>query len=215
MAGITRIKIVSDWHDWRTQMAEDLAPTADEIYRAAFAGKGLLLAEGTEYVQCTKEEAKARYDWCEGIDVILQFARGGKATLQEKFLDYDKNTVTFEEYKTSGQPGAWYYCTAQYYFVGYARQYKAQHVLAFQSWMLVNLPQLRMLYAQELVPWGEPRFNTPDNPLGIRKNGRDGRGASFRYVYFPLIPRECVIASDRPYPSNGRIERVPQTVIRW
>lgn len=214
MAGITRIKIVSDWHDWRTQMAEDLAPTADGIYRAAFAAIKMPIAPGVEDVACTKEEAKSRYDWCEGIDVILTFERGGKATLQEKFLDYDKNTVTFEEYKTSGAPGAWYYCTAQYYYVGYARRYKREHVLEFQAWILLNLPQLRLLDAQGLVRWGEPQYNTQDNPLGIRRNGHDGRGASFRYVYFPLIPSECVIASDRPY-QKKRLEREPQMAIRF
>ena len=118
MSGIIRIKIKSDWHDWRTQLASAHEKIANMIYRSIFP-----LAEGCENVKVTKNDAMARYDWKEGIDMIMQTANGTRMTLQEKYLTFYDSMVTFEDRKTSGEPGAWYYCTAQYYFVGYTRQY--------------------------------------------------------------------------------------------
>jgi hypothetical protein len=194
MAGITRIKIESDWHDWRVQMAEDLAPAANEIYRVAFAKVGTILLPGEEILKCTKDEAMSRYDWKEGIDVILTAESGTRATLQEKFLDYHEDTITFEERKTSGDPGAWYYCTAQYYFTGYARRYRAESIYEFQSWMLIDLPSIHRASDMGLVPWGNSFTRTTDNPLGLRQNGRDGRRATFRFVYFNVTPTQCIVA---------------------
>lgn len=184
MAGIERIRILSDWQDWRTRMAEELSPTADSIYRRTFLGLNLPLDHGIETIECTKEEARSRYDWQEGIDVLLHFQQGGKATLQEKFLTYERSTVTFEERKSSGAPGAWYYCTAQYYFVGYARQYRGEErLLEFQDWILIDLAALRRADGQGQLPW---EFN---------ENRHDGRRAQFRYVYFAQVPQSCLVAS--------------------
>ncbi len=178
MAGITRIKIVGDgWDDWRTRMSDELAPAADRIYRAAFP-----LLAGLDIVRCTKSEAMARYDWKEGIDVILTFSDNTRGTLQEKFLTYDISTATIEERKGNGEQGAWYYCTAQYYFWGYARKYKRERLLEFQDWLIADLPALHRADREGLIDW---RFG---------ENRRDGRRATFRYVHFNDLPLNTVVA---------------------
>jgi len=181
MVGITRIKIESNWSDWRTKMSDDLAPVANELYRVEFANLNMPLMEGEEIITCTKSEAMARYDWREGIDVILRFSGGAKATLQEKYLTYHESTATFEERKTSGAEGAWYYCTAQYYFVGYARKYLDKNILKFQDGMMVDFPAIKRADMQERIDW---KFNG---------NGRDGRRATFRYINFDDVPQDCRI----------------------
>lgn len=183
MSGIVRINIVSDWNDWRVQMAKNLAPTADKIYRELFNSISMPLQDGQEKVECTKEEAQARYDWKEGIDCLLYFTDGTKATLQEKYLTFPTSTATFEEKKTSGEPGAWYYCTAQYYFIGYARHYKiSTSNIYFNDWIMVDLPGLHRADHAHVLPW---KYNL---------NGRDGRRASFRYLLFDDIPPQAVVS---------------------
>lgn len=203
MAGITRIRIGgADSLGWRGEMAKGpLCQVADNIYRRVFADIGMPLAPGCEEIKCSKGEAAARYDWKEGIDVIFETELGARATGQEKFLTFHKSTVTFEERKTSGKPGAWYYCTAQYYFVGYAREWIAwtrrngKWVKAptaewpkkpiFQDWILVDNPAIHRADARGDIHWY------------YRQNGRDGRRATFRYVYFDEIPLDCIIARHR------------------
>lgn len=182
MAGITRIKIVSNWDDWRKEMEEGLAPPANELYRQIFNDIGMPLEEGEEVITCTLGEAKSRYDWQEGIDVILKFLLGGKATMQEKFLTFHDSTATFEERKSSGEEGVWYYCTAQYYFVGYARTWKTYKEKLFQDWMLIDFPAIKRADGQDRVHWHE------------NGNRHDGRRATFRYVYFDEVPSDCIIA---------------------
>ena len=65
MSGIIRIKIKSDWHNWRTQLASAHEEIANSIYRSIFP-----LAEGCENVEVTKSDAMARYDWKEGIGAV-------------------------------------------------------------------------------------------------------------------------------------------------
>lgn len=190
MAGITRIKINSNWHDWRTELSDRFAPIADDLYRQAFLDINIRIADGHEDISVTKEEAMSRYDWKEGIDVILQFSNGTRATLQEKYLTYWEDTATFEDEKTNGDPGAWYYCTAQYHFWGYARKYwdwKKRKVIdepvyEFQNWMLIDLPTLHRIDASRQLPWH------------CKQNGLDGRRATFRYLYFDDVPKECIVA---------------------
>lgn len=200
MSGITRIKIISDWHDWRTRLAEDHAGIADDIYQYSFMGIGLPLQDGVEYINVTKDDAKSRYDWQEGIDVILQFDNGSRATLQEKFLTFNENTATFEETKTSGSPGAWYYCTAQYYFVGYTRQYWdwknrilfPEPIIDFQDWIMLDLAAMHRADAKNEIEW---QFN---------RNGQDRRRASFRFVHFQNIPLNCIISQKIQYSKFRR-----------
>jgi hypothetical protein len=189
MAGITRIKIESSWHDWRTVLSDLHSSVADKIYRTTFDNISMPISEGREDVICTKDEAISRYDWKEGIDVILNFQSGGKATLQEKFLTFKNSTATFEIAKTSGAPGAWYYCTAQYHFWGYTRNYWDWQnrvvmdipVIGFQDWMLCDLPAIHRADATGRISWLQDQ------------NGRDGRRATFKYVHFDNMPADCVI----------------------
>jgi hypothetical protein len=182
MRGIERIKIDSSWNDWRIKMSKDLSPTSSMLYRKIFD-----LLDGEEDITCSKKDAISRYDWKEGIDVLLHFTNGTKATLQEKFLDWKDDTCTFEEVKTDGTPGVWYYCTAQYYFVGYARRYKEEHILQFQSYIMVDLPGLHRADLSKKLPWYR------------NQNRNDGRKATFRYLYFKDVPEDVVISI---YPSN-------------
>ena len=183
MAGIVRIAIQSkNKKDWRFIMARELAPMADNLYRTIFNKLNMPLIEGSEDIECTIDEAKARYDWEEGIDCLLYFTNGVKATLQEKYLTYWKSTATFEESKNSGKPGAWYYCTAQYYFVGYARKYLHEKVLAFQDWIMIDLPNIHRKDATKNLNW---QYN---------KNKKDGRRSPFRYLNFKDVPTDCIVA---------------------
>lgn len=183
MPGITRIKIKSDWNDWRTQMEDELTPAANELYRFIFEKKLIPLQEGDEEVECTKEEAIARYDWREGIDIILKFIDGTKATMQSKFLTFAGDTATFEEKKSSGKDGFWYYGSPQYYFVGYARNYKDKKILEFDNWILLDYPAIHRADARGEIEWW---FN---------HNQHDNRRAEFRYVFFCKIPVNCIIYS--------------------
>ena len=203
MPGITRIQIDSDWRaaeNWRLKLAEDHAPAADKVLRGAFLEIGIDLAPNSKIEHVTRDEAKARYDWSEGIDVILKSSNGARMTLQEKFLTFDRSTVTFEETKSSGAPGAWYYCTAQYYFVGYTRQYcywdratdtqlmYPNPVIAFQDWMLLDFPAMRRADAAGTIPWF------------YNRNRRDRRRADFRYADFDVMPKTCILARYAPPP---------------
>lgn len=185
MSGIERIKIIGTWHDWRTEIAELHAHTADNIYKKVFN-----LADGVESIKVSKDEAMARYDWKEGIDIILTSTSGTRMTVQEKILTFFESTMTFEDVKTSGAKGAWYYCTAQYYFVGYSRKYwdwknrvvLSDAVIGLQDWMIVDLPALHREDEKGNVNWG------------YKENGKDGRKSKFRFVNFRDVPSNCVIA---------------------
>jgi len=123
----------------------------------------------------------ARYDWQEGIDVIFNHLSGVRSTCQEKFLTFHRSTITYEEQKTNGDPGAWYYCTAQYYFVGYTRRWLTERLAEFQDYMMIDNPAIHRMDAQDLSEW---QFN---------QNGRDRRRSTFRYMEFDKVPEGCVI----------------------
>jgi len=184
MSGITRINIVSNWNDWRTELARRHSEQADAIYRGVFN-----IADGKQEIKVSKDEAMARYDWKEGIDVILEMKSGARMTLQEKYLTFDKSTITFEETKTSGEKGAWYYCTAQYYFVGYTREYwdwrnrqtYPNPITAFQDWILIDLPAIHRESERNNIMWK------------YQVNGKDGRKSTFRYINFLDVPDCCII----------------------
>lgn len=181
MVGVTRIHIVDDrWNDAQVRMSKGpLSHTADGVLRQAFSSLGMSLLPGREEIKCTREEVQGRYDWREGIDVILSFESGNRATVQEKYLTWHENTITFEEQKASRKPGAWYYCTAQYYLVAYARKWKRYRVPFFQSWILIDYPAIVRASAQG-IEW--------------RRTRPTWRGTTFRYLYFWEVPKECVIA---------------------
>ena len=152
--GIERIHIESDWKPDRiVKFSQPLEATANKLYHELFRAINMPLLAGDNIVVCTKEQVVARYDYQEGIDVILYFENGHKATLQEKFLDFPQSTVTFTERQKNNKPGAWYTCTAQYWFVGYARKFRDEGIKEFQDWMLIDLPMLKRLDATQTLPW--------------------------------------------------------------
>jgi len=179
MPGITRIHIKSDWNDWRTKISRDHEWIADNLYRHIFD-----LEDGLKIETVKKEEAIARYDWQQGIDVILTRKDGSKATIQEKFLQFRDCTVTFETKKSSGEPGVWFYCTAQYYFVGYLipeiKNYE------FRDYILLNLPKFHDVDNKSRLPWL------------FKKNKKDNRRANFKYINFNDTPVCCVVARKNP-----------------
>jgi hypothetical protein len=191
MSGITRIDIKGNFSNgaWRQELARSHAHIANNLYRAIFSAMGQPLADGDKILSVDKHEAQARYDWSEGIDVILTTADGLRCTMQEKFLTFKESTATFETVKGNGQPGAWSYCTAQYYFVGYSRRYRDWRtgrlfdnpVIDFQDWVLIDYPAIRR--ADKFIRW---QYN--------QNNGNDNRYASFKFVKFNDLPSNCVIS---------------------
>jgi hypothetical protein len=187
MGGIERIKIVGEkeWAGDYQAKSEAMMEAAGKLYPAMFAACGMPLIDcETKIVECTKDDVKSRYDWQEGVDVILHFKDGTRGTLQEKFLFYHVSTVTFETEKTSGAPGAWYYTTAQYYFFGYNKLYDVGG-RTFTDWMLVDFPRLQRIDKRGGLPWVK------------RQNARFGRAAKFMYILFSQVPQDCVIARKR------------------
>ena len=191
MRGIKRIHIESDWKPDRIlKFSRPLEPTANKLYRDLFQHIDMPLLPGCEELTCTKEEAMARYDYQEGIDVLLYFENGHKATLQEKFLDFPHSTVTFTE-KQKRKQGAWYTCTAQYWFVGYARRFRSAGIAEFQDWMLIDLPTLHRIDASQKLPW---RFKGNNDP--------NYKGITFRYLYFGDVPTACIIDRHKRMPRH-------------
>lgn len=177
MNGIIRIHINSNWKEPRLETARLLEPSADALYRSIFNDLGHPLMPGTEIRNPKKEEVMASYDYQEGIDLILNFADGTKATLQEKYLFSNYRTATFTEHQKN-KFGEWYTCTAQYYFVGYARNMRGNDY-SFQEWILLDL--LRIHLAEIDWKFGNNRM---DGYLGIK----------FRYAHIDEIPKECIVA---------------------
>lgn len=182
MFGITRIHIRNErWNvnnDWRLRLAADHEPIVNEIYRNVFQD----LADGVEVLEIERDEAVALYDYKEGVDAILTMRDGMRMSVQEKVLTFSKSTVTFEENKQSGVPGAWYYCTAQLYFVGYSRHYKESKIPGIQDWILIDYNALRLFDLSCPLEW---RFN---------KNKNDRRTNGFRFIHFDQVPENCVVS---------------------
>ena len=182
MPGIDRIRIISDWkHDY-IDKAKNIEPFANKVYYDIFNWIAMPLKnDQVNIIECTLDEAKARYDYSEGIDIIFHFADGQRATCQEKLLDYWDSTLTIEEIKgKTGKPGAWYYCTSQYYFVGYSNNY-ASGDYSLRDYMMVCLPCLKRLTALGIAEW---KFNT---------NGLKGSYNKFRYIRFDDVPTDCIV----------------------
>jgi len=186
MTGITRIEITGDfYHDRRTALGEAGRPLADAIYFDLMERMGAPLKPSVETVRCTKQQAIARYDHTEGIDVILTSQGGSRFTVQEKCLDpapHWRPTLTIEEYKASGKPGAWFYCTAQWYF---GAVFVHNSLTRFEDWMIVDLPGLRVAHET-----GRAR--------GHRQKPRaPRRGGPFFYWYYREIPEDVIVARHR------------------
>jgi hypothetical protein len=184
MNGIERIKIISeDWEGDYNKFNRAIEPSADLLYPTIFYNIGLPLIDyKVAYIKCSIDEAQARYDWKEGIDIILHFSDGTKATLQEKFLDYYPSTATVETKKTSGKPGAWFYCTAQYFIWFYARKWRLLGDISIQDWLLVDWASLHRIDATSNLPWK------------TNNNKKYGRRAEFKYLLFDEVPSNCLVA---------------------
>jgi hypothetical protein len=130
----------------------------------------------------TLAEFEAGYDRFLGIDVILTFADGEEATLQEKFLEKDYRTVTVEYMQNpiTQEKGDWFKMKCDYYFVGYDR-IEGRY---FQDWIMLHWSHARQLTAQGRITWD------------LLSNKRDGARANFRSAHFSTFPPECVVAAE-------------------
>lgn len=181
MTGITRIHITDPFYEnGRMKLSRTGEPIANRLYPEIMLGLQMPLQVGYSEIRCTREEAMGRYDWREGIDVILHCLDGSKFTLQEKFLSPNKypKTITIEEYKASGKKGAWFYTTAQWYFTGYFNEEYTE----FEHWIVVNLPDLRRARATNETSWFRQE---PRNPR---------RGGPFLCFQFNDIPKRLIVA---------------------
>lgn len=171
MAGIERIEILgtSNYLKERKQIGDAAIPDLNSIYRNI-----LPLDDDDIITECTKDEAKSRYDYIEGIDVILTLKDKSRITLQEKVLTTDFNTVTFEQLKANGKLGGWFYTTAQLYMCAY----RTNNAIA--RYCLIDLVRLKLA------------SNTIDLKWHYQNNIY--RDETFRYIYFKDIPNECIIS---------------------
>jgi len=178
--GITRINIIGS-RDSRMILADMMKPIANQLYQEIFTSINVVIKEGIEEVKVSKEEFIAGYDYKLGIDVILTFWTEQEASLQEKFLQTQFNTITVENYndqRTHENPGDWFHMKSTYYFVGYW----LQPARGFERWILLDWPAIQRATAQGLIRWQD------------RKN-QDGHAQSdFRWVEVNQIPDNCILA---------------------
>lgn len=186
MSGIERIKIneFSSYLNKRSAKAESCSKLIDDIYRQC-----LPLAHGSEHKFVGKADIGAMYDMIEGIDVILTLTDGSRVTLQEKVLFTTFRTATFEIKKSSGNPGAWFYCTAQLYFVGYVSPDTGQ----VASYVLIDLARLKIEHNRNTLKWQ------------YRKNNKEGRKEEFMFIKFDDIPTSCIISIYNPKKQEPKI----------
>lgn len=199
--GITRIKIVSEKDIERAEWSRLRCPAANNIYRHVFARYKLYLLDGEEEFECSKDSVEAYYDVHLGIDVFLRYAVNHyhhlEASLQEKFLTYDRNTVTCEYMQDHRRNirGDWFKPGPAYYFVGYDRNDSCE----FDNWILLDWPAIKEATAQHRVNWY------------LSENGDGKARASFLYADFDNIPNDCIIARC----INNNIELVRPIIPRW
>lgn len=170
--GIKRIEIVSDEQKYNA-LCNKVAPAIPDIN--SYYHKLLPLKEGSEVERVSRDSVLGRYDWNEGIDVILTLMDGSRITLQEKCIFQNFDTVTFEEKKGYGKQGAWYYCTAQLYFCC-----KINNDMV-TNYVLIDLVRLKILSNQGKIFW-------------YYRKGLTGDCNEFRYIWMQDVPQECILA---------------------
>ena len=179
MPGIRRINIVSDNPNdnlgYRGEISTNHIKSINKIYRQIFS-----LEDGEDVINVKKTEMYANMDIFQGIDVILTDTTGRVFTLQEKMLTYNgPSTVTYEKYKGSGKPGGYFYCTANYYFVAYNKNYnKDNNYYEIDEYMLLDNNSLRL----------------DDNIEWIAKQNKGDRKSIFIFCNFDKIPQKHIIA---------------------
>lgn len=188
MPGIRRINIISDNPKdnlgYRGEISTNHIKSINKIYREIFS-----LEDKEDVINVKKTEMYANMDIFQGIDVILTDTTGRVFTLQEKMLTFKgTSTVTYEKYKGSGKPGGYFYCTANYYFVAYNKNYNKENY-EIDEYMLLDNNSLRL----------------DDNIEWIAKQNKGDRKSIFIFCDFDKIPQKHIIAKkikpviDNPY----------------
>lgn len=188
MPGIRRINIISDNPKdnlgYRGEISTNHIKSINKIYREIFS-----LEDKEDVINVKKTEMYANMDIFQGIDVILTDTTGRVFTLQEKMLTFNgTSTVTYEKYKGSGKPGGYFYCTANYYFVAYNKNYNKDNY-EIDEYMLLDNNSLRL----------------DDNIEWIAKQNKGDRKSIFIFCNFDKIPEKHIIAKkikpviDNPY----------------
>ena len=183
--GISRFEITDPYYGRGAERMVSHKPyweVANELYRNIWnSDLDRPLLQGEETIKCTKAESISRYDSALGVDAILRSAGYGKFTLQEKFLQTDRTTVTIEHCQDfmTLEPGDWYTSEVQYYFVGYV----IPGILKFQRWILLDWVALHRVS----INWH------------LNANFRDkvGAKASFIYAEFDEMPDSVVMAASK------------------
>lgn len=185
MAGIERVHILQGFTngDGRDKRSIDMEPTANDTYFEMFAELGMPLQDGISIEECeTVKDAKAKYDYIDGIDCFVNFQNGHRASIQEKFLFTDYKTATFTDTNKYGKLGSFYTCISQYYFVAYAVDYPNDK--AFRDYILIDFPGLVRWDAAKGLNW---KINS-NNYQGLER-------INFRYLYYNEIPKPLVVYS--------------------
>jgi hypothetical protein len=177
MPGIRRINIISDNPKdnlgYRGEISTNHIKSINKIYREIFS-----LEDDEDIINVKKTEMYANMDIFQGIDVILTDTTGRVFTLQEKMLTFNgTSTVTYEKYKGSGKPGGYFYCTANYYFVAYNKNYNKDNY-EIDEYMLLDNNSLRL----------------DDNIEWIAKQNKGDRKSIFIFCNFDKIPEKHIIA---------------------
>lgn len=177
MPGIRRINIISDNPKdnlgYRGEISTNHIKSINKIYRDIFT-----LEDGEDVINVKKTEMYANMDIFQGIDVILTDTTGRVFTLQEKMLTFNgTSTVTYEKYKGSGKPGGYFYCTANYYFVAYNKNYNKKNY-EIDEYMLLDNNSLRL---DDDIEW-------------IAKQNKGDRKSIFIFCNFDKIPEKHIVA---------------------
>lgn len=177
MPGIRRINIISDNPKdnlgYRGEISTNHIKSINKIYRDIFT-----LEDGEDVINVKKTEMYANMDIFQGIDVILTDTTGRVFTLQEKMLTFKgTSTVTYEKYKGSGKPGGYFYCTANYYFVAYNKNYNKENY-EIDEYMLLDNNSLRL---DDDIEW-------------IAKQNKGDRKSIFIFCNFDKIPEKHIVA---------------------
>jgi hypothetical protein len=194
MSGITRINITSDKPTdnlgYRGKISTNHIISINKIYREIFD-----LEDGEEIINVEKKSMYSNMDIYQGIDVILKDKIGRVFTLQEKMLTYNGlSTVTYEKYKGSGKPGAYFYCTANYYFVAYNKNYNPNNnYYEIDEYILLDNNSLRL----------------DDNINWIAKQNKGDRKSIFIYCDFVKIPKQHIISIKiKPFIENTFVKKI-------
>jgi hypothetical protein len=194
MSGITRINITSDKPSdnlgYRGKISTNHIISINKIYREIFD-----LEDGEEIINVEKKSMYSNMDIYQGIDVILKDKIGRVFTLQEKMLTYNGlSTVTYEKYKSSGKPGAYFYCTANYYFVAYNKNYNPNNnYYEIDEYILLDNNSLRL----------------DDNINWIAKQNKGDRKSIFIYCEFVKIPKKHIISIKiNPFIENTFVKKI-------